>query len=129
MHHVTYARVGGGELMSDLRVVCPTCHLTIHGLERDVKTGSVVRASRNRPSRKRRKRLRRLARIGLVKIPRSKPAKPVVRELDARAQAELDRVLEINESRRYVAGREGRVRAIKEQRRALSQSVRGRCWA
>lgn len=33
-HHMTYARVGGDELVGDLQPLCVKCHATVHELER-----------------------------------------------------------------------------------------------
>lgn len=32
VHHVSYKRFGGNELMSDLCVLCKPCHMEIHGI-------------------------------------------------------------------------------------------------
>lgn len=37
VHHKTYERVGGGELMEDLEVLCRTCHEAHHAIERATK--------------------------------------------------------------------------------------------
>ena len=33
VHHLTYDRFGGDELLTDLRVLCRECHQTVHGRE------------------------------------------------------------------------------------------------
>jgi hypothetical protein len=37
VHHLTYARFGGDELMEDLAIVCVPCHEEIHALKHAVK--------------------------------------------------------------------------------------------
>jgi hypothetical protein len=37
VHHLTYDRVGGNELLEDLQVLCRECHEAIHAIERSTK--------------------------------------------------------------------------------------------
>jgi hypothetical protein len=37
VHHLTYERVGGNELMEDLQVLCRECHTAIHAMEKATK--------------------------------------------------------------------------------------------
>lgn len=37
VHHLTYDRVGGNELLEDLQVLCRECHEAIHAVERSTK--------------------------------------------------------------------------------------------
>ena len=37
VHHLTYARVGGDELLEDLAIVCVPCHDEIHALKNAIK--------------------------------------------------------------------------------------------
>ncbi len=43
VHHLTYERMGGGELPSDLQAICGHCHLAIHGRAKGRKKPKPIR--------------------------------------------------------------------------------------
>lgn len=48
VHHKTYARTGGNELMTDLEILCRPCHETHHRVERSTRQTKRGRKSLNR---------------------------------------------------------------------------------
>jgi uncharacterized protein with PIN domain len=48
VHHLTYVRCGGKELMEDLQSVCKECHGAIHGYRKPIKVVEVDQDEINR---------------------------------------------------------------------------------